>query len=254
MPKRKPKRQENKKTVGYLTDIHMPYHDEEALQIAMQEILSCDPQEIIMGGDVPDFYKVSAWKKDPDRMPFIEELHEARRGILGMAKKFKKQKVTYIQGNHEERIQSYLWTKAPDIAGLKELILPKLLRINDVGWDYVDNKKRLMNRLGPYHLGKLNILHGHEIRMGWGAINLAKIYYDRCRTNVLVGHHHRAQEWIVRTLDRKHEGSWLVGFLGELSPEFMPHNDWVHGFAIITVYSDGDFKVENKKIINGKVL
>jgi len=254
MPGKKSITKEKAKIAAFLTDIHIPYHDEEALGVILESILSADVDTVVIGGDVADFYKISSWKTDPNRMPFVDELEMVRSAISGMARKFAKKQVVFIEGNHEERMQRYLWTNAKELAGLHELILPKLLRLDKHGWEYVNNKNRMMKGLGPYKMGKLFVLHGHEIRMGWGAINLAKIYYDRCRTNVIVGHHHRAQEWIVRLLSGKHEGCWLVGFAGELSPEYMPHNDWVHGFALIHRYADGNFRVENKKVIKGKVL
>jgi hypothetical protein len=32
------------------------------------------------------------------------------------------------------------------------------------------------------------------------------------------------------------------------------HTEWVHGFATVDVKSDGSFSVDNKLIIDGKVL
>jgi len=42
--------------------------------------------------------------------------------------------------------------------------------------------------------------------------------------------------------------------LCELHPLYMPINKWSHGFAIQTTMPDGDFEVDNKKIIDGRVL
>ena len=48
-------------------------------------------------------------------------------------------------------------------------------------------------------------------------------------------------------------GAWAVGCLCGLSPDYMPINDWNLGFAFITRENDGNFSVENKKIINGYI-
>ena len=248
-----PKKKKAPKTALYLTDFHVPYHNEEAIGLALEYGLSADPDEIIIS-EVPDCYQVSSWKKDPTRLPFLDELELSRKWIDKLAKKFKKQKVTYLVGNHDERLNNYLIKNAPELVGIKELELPFQLGIHKYNWQYIDNRKLMMAKSPPLKIGHLTFLHGHEVKTGWGAVNLAKIYYERCRTNVVVAHHHRCQEWVVRTIAGKHEGSWLLGCLCLLSPEFLPHNDWIHGFAIIRFDADGDFRVENCKIINGKVL
>ena len=40
-----------------------------------------------------------------------------------------------------------------------------------------------------------------------------------------------------------------------LNVEYNPHgNNYVHGFAYVRVFKDGMFAVENKMIVNGKVV
>lgn len=237
----------------FLTDIHAPYHDEEALETAIEFGLSKDLDEVIVS-ELPDLYQVSSWLTDPNAEPFYRELEEVRKTTRKLAKAFKKQKVTYLVGNHEERIDRYLRRRAPRLYGLEKLSVESLLGINEVGWDFIDNKKQLQKKELTMKRGKLTVLHGHEVTMGWGAVNIAKITYERTGKNVIMGHFHRCQEWIVRNIDNEFEGCWAVGCLCDLHPEYMPHNNWVHGFAIIHLYKDGSFSIENRKIILGRVL
>jgi hypothetical protein len=46
---------------------------------------------------------------------------------------------------------------------------------------------------------------------------------------------------------------WTVGCLCELHPEYRPMNNWNNGFAIIEQLGEGEFLVDNKRVINGKV-
>jgi hypothetical protein len=46
---------------------------------------------------------------------------------------------------------------------------------------------------------------------------------------------------------------WSGGCFCEIHPEWMPHNKWNHGFAIIDLYPDDNFRVTNLKILNGQV-
>jgi len=41
--------------------------------------------------------------------------------------------------------------------------------------------------------------------------------------------------------------------LSDLSPDYLPNNNWVHGFAIVYTDEDGAFTVNNYKIIDGQI-
>jgi len=250
MPRKKKSR---KKTVGFLGDFHSPYHNTEAIEIACDYMLSYRIDTIILT-ELPDFYQVSSWKKDPLRMPFDEELELDKKLVKKLTKRFKKQEKIYIPGNHDERLIHYVWNKAPQITGLTKDIISKVLGFQENDWLYQDNKKAMSEGKGPLSIGKLVYLHGHEVKTGWGAVNLAKIYYERCKTNVIFAHHHRWQELCGRTIRGEHEGAWGVGCMCDLYAEYMPHNDWIHGFALIDYDEDGFFSVANKKIIHGRVV
>ena len=62
------------------------------------------------------------------------------------------------------------------------------------------------------------------------------------------------QEDTTKSIRDKVTGAWVTGCLCGLKPLWLPINRWGHGFAIVTTYSDGNFTVENKKIIDGMVL
>jgi predicted phosphodiesterase len=239
------------KTVGFLTDFHSPNHDEEAIGIAVDNCKYKKVDTVIIS-ELPELRTVSYWNKNEGELEW--ELEETRVLVEYLSKEFKKQEIIYIPGNHDERLDSYLRTSAPALRGLRGMSVYELTDMKKHGWIYHDNKLALQNGDGPLFIGRLCFLHGHEVKTGWGAVNLAKIFYDRCRSNVMFGHHHRCQEWIVRKINGEHEGSWGVGCLCELNPKFMPHNDWVHGFSIIKFYDDTFFKVKNRKIISGRVL
>ena len=54
-------------------------------------------------------------------------------------------------------------------------------------------------------------------------------------------------------LDGKVVTTWSTGCLSELHPGYMPVNKWNHGFAVIRVDENGDFEVDNLRIIKVKV-
>ena len=246
-------KEEGEKRILFITDIHAPYHDHDALHRAVDFAHTKDIDEVIVS-ELPDLYGISSWLRDPLAEPFYEELEKAKAIGTWIGNEFAACDITYLVGNHEERINTYTATMMPEMAGMEALSIPNQLGINELHWNYVDNKVALQEGRECLQRGKLTILHGHEIKMPWGAINLAKILYERARCNVIAGHHHRKQEWQIRKLNGKYEGCWMVGCLCDLHPEYRPHNDWVHGFAIIHLYENGHFSVENRQIIEGKIL
>jgi len=241
-----------------LADLQIPYHDDLAIKTALDWGLSRNPDMVILDGDINDCYKISDWKTDPTRPDFGTEVKICRDELKKIDEKLKKCKsvkeVVYISGNHEERLRRELWGASKKLAGLDVLKIPILYETNELGWKYVDNSQLLREELTPFKLGKLNILHGHEVRVNYSVVNIPRIYYQRCLVNLLVGHHHRTQENIERKLDHSHDGAWSVGCLCKLSQDYAPVNKWNHGFALVEWDSQGDFSISNKKIINGKVL
>jgi hypothetical protein len=54
-------------------------------------------------------------------------------------------------------------------------------------------------------------------------------------------------------MDGNYHGGFSTGCLCELSPDYLPYNEWVLGFARVLVYPDKSFSVENKIIVDGKI-
>ena len=137
--------------------------------------------------------------------------------------------------------------------GLEVLQVKYLYELDKMGWGYVNNLDLLMAGIPVFRIGKLPILHGHEVRLKSGQlVNIARWYYLNCQESVMVFHYHKTQEEIFKKLDMKYDGSWCVGCLC-LTQDYAPFNRWNLGFSLIHWTAD-DYSVTNKKIIDGKVL
>ncbi|HUU53152.1 MAG TPA: metallophosphoesterase [Candidatus Bathyarchaeia archaeon] len=249
----KPKGGETKKAL-ILCDLQIPYHDERALESAIRWGQKQNPDLVILNGDIFDCYKISFFKTDPLRSSFQTEIDIGQRVVGDIGREFPSAEKIFIAGNHEDRLKRELWGTSSKLAGLSALTIPNLFNLKNLGWDYVDNYQLLANEMQVFKLGKLHIIHGHEVKVNYNVVNIPRIYYQRCLVNILVGHHHRTQEYIERKLDHTHDGAWSVGCLCLLGQEYSPMNKWNHGVALVEWDEDGDFAVQNKKIINGKVL
>jgi hypothetical protein len=48
-----------------ISDVHVPYHDIDALKMALRHGKKLEADAVILNGDLCDFYSISFWDKDP---------------------------------------------------------------------------------------------------------------------------------------------------------------------------------------------
>lgn len=233
------------KKIGILSDIHFPYYDKQALDIAVESLIKWDVDCVILNGDTIDMYQASSFEKDPRQRSPKYEFDLVREFIDQLSKLFPK--IIYKLGNHCERYEKKILQRLPEFIDLQWFNIDFALHY---GKDYkieVVRDKRIIKA------GGLNILHGHETAKGFIApVNVARGFYLKTKANVIAGHHHRVSEHLETDINGNTVGAWSMGCLCELHPKYMPINNWQHGFAVIEVDGE-DFEVHNKKILNGKV-
>lgn len=235
------------KRIGILSDIHFPYYDKVALEAAIRYLIDWKPDCIILNGDTIDMYQASNFERDPRQRSIKYEIDLTRSFLGELRDLFPKVNIILKAGNHCERYEKKILQRLPEFLDLEWTTLEFALGLNQYGIKYVGNKRIIM-------AGHLNIAHGHEFAKGFIApVNVARGFYLKAKTNVIAGHHHRISEHVETDINGKTVGAWSTGCLCELNPHYMPINNWQHGFATVEIYGD-DFKVDNKKIIKGKVL
>lgn len=230
-----------------LSDIHIPYHDEVALQAAVEYGKKQKPDIVILNGDIGDFYAVSRHDKDPRRC-LAEELEAVRQFLFWLRKQFPKARIIFKTGNHEQRLERFLMKNAPVLLGTSDFEIPTLLRFSELGIEAVGS-------LNMIRLGKLCIYHGHELPQGMSSpVNPARGMWMRVQETLLCGHWHRVSEHVEKLgISGKTVSCWSTGCLCDMRPSYCIINRWSHGFAFVTTDSKGEFEVQNKRIIRGKV-
>ena len=236
------------KRIASLSDIHIPYHSLTALKPTLAWLKKFNPDVILLNGDTVDFYQLSRFEKDPRERSVADELAAAKQFLDYLQENFPKAKIIWKDGNHDERYQSYLRVKAPELLDVPEFRFARLMEFSQRGIGYVTDKQLI--QVGEH----LTILHGHEYAAPViGPVNAARGLFLRTKACALVGHHHQSSEHTEPTVNGKMITTWSQGCLCDLHPLYMPLNKWNHGFAIITNGNAG-FELENKRIINGKVM
>ena len=239
-----PKGQNN---ILILSDIHFPYQDNQALELALNYGLENKVNTIYLNGDILDFYQCSRFTKDRRLRDMAGEL-EMGRNFLKMLQETFKCPIYYKIGNHEKRYEDYLMIKAPELLGIDDFKLEQLLRMREYGVTLIKDKQMAK-------AGKLPILHGHEWFGGFAPpVNPARGLFLKAKESCLVGHHHRTSEHTEKTLSGEVTTTWSTGCLCGLEPEYAPYNNYNHGFAHIKVDKNGNYELKNIRIINYKIV
>lgn len=235
----------NVRRILILNDIHIPVHDTKALNIALNYGVRKKVDCIILNGDITDIYALNDFGKIPNKIFLNQEIEIAEKIIGNIRNGFKKAKIIYKTGNHEDRINRFLHKKTPELYGLECLKLDYLLKLKQKRIIFLDNKEIIK-------IGKTNIAHGHELK-GGGA-NPAKTFLNKFQQNLIFGHHHRScEEFSVDLYNNKTE-VFGVGCLSELSPDYLPNNFWNLGFGFLEILdTKGNYKFTNHRIINNKI-
>lgn len=235
------------KKILWISDLHIPYHNLSAIKTAINYGREKGVNGIIIGGDMLDMYNASFHERTPNKTRLVRELEMGREFFSQLRKIFPSEKIVFKEGNHEQRLERYLFKNAPDIADLDALHLNELLRMKEFKIDYVKNNQLI-------NVGKLSILHGNEFKTGSGGVYVARGLRLKAFDNILFGNFHKTQSDFQKDVNGRLYGGWSVGCLCDLSPKYMPFNQWNLGFAVIELMDSGNFSVENKKIIDGAVL
>lgn len=242
-------------TVLAMYDIHYPFEDEENINIAIDYAKSkYKIDRLVLGGDCADFHGISKYSRDPfEKMPFHEEVEYCAEQIGNISNQFEGALRYYIKGNHEDRLERYLWTRAPEVSRLKGMTVNEQLELESSGFEYVDNLKRKEKTGQFFSIGRLNFLHGHELGI-CPMVNPARRYFFKAFDNVMCGHVHKTDDHYQKNLNDQVYGAFTVGCLADMNPDYRPQNEWLAGFAVVEFTADGFFKVNNYKIIDGRVL
>lgn len=230
------------------SDFHFPYQDDKAIEQLLVFIKDYKPNTAILNGDVLDFYCLSRFDKDPERIGSLQseldQVSEFLKELRGVCKK--STQIIYVLGNHEDRLRKYIWTHN-ELAGLDNL---KIERMIDIKTPNVKITKR-------FNLGELLFTHGSIVRK-YSAYT-ANAELDKYQNSGASGHTHRLgsffqsgyfgnREWhesgCMCRLDAVYldsEPNWQQGFLVGLIEDSPYANK--DEFAIYPVKINSNYKV-----------
>jgi hypothetical protein len=233
----------NAKRILILSDEHVPYHSERALNAAVAYAKKMKPDAVLLNGDSADFYTISRWETNPKKRDLQAELKSQIAYTEWIASQFPSARKVRKKGNHCERWDSWLWNRAPEICDMERMSLESWLEYDKHGFEMVGDKR-------PVMCGKLPVFHGHELgRSGISnPVNPARGAFLRTHHSVLVAHSHQTSGHADTNLWHEETFVWSTGCLCDLTPDYARINRWNHGFSVVDVSTDGSFDVLNLRI------
>ena len=230
-----------------LSDLHIPYHHLESINAALDYGFERGIDCIYINGDLLDFADISRWAKDKKVRSVQYEIDLAREFLEGLT--LLGVKLIYKCGNHDYRLNKFLANQAPQLQDLEDIQLTSLLGLQELGIEFIHDKQRAK-------FGKLSVLHGHEFGESvFSPVNPARGLFLRAKSSVLAGHNHQTSAHHENNLNGEATACFSTGCLCDLQPDYRPFafTKWNHGAAIIEVAKDGNFSVENFRIIDGRI-
>lgn len=236
------------KTLGIIGDVHIPYQDNDAIEVAFTKMEEEGIDSLFINGDLLDFYQLSFHEKDPRMVHFKQEIEAGRQFLDYCRSRFPDIPIYLIPGNHENRFERYLRVKASELLDMDEFRLDVLLRVAEYGVQYIPFRSKVV-------FGDFLIEHGDKIP-GAGGVVPARTALMRLKTNCLINHFHKTSSSIQRVYGPGESTTirgYSLGCLCELTPEYLEINEWNHGFAILkrtaNLVQVNNYKIEGNQIV-----
>lgn len=207
-----------------IPDTHVPYHDKRALDLVHKVAKSFKPHQIVIGGDFIDNYTVSSHSKNPNRAMKLKEEVDATIKELERFKRLGADKLVFLGGNHEDRLERYLMDRAPELYNI--ISTPKILELDRMGYIYSPYKE-------AYKIGKLILTH--DLGKAGRTAHLKAL--DDSHQNIVIFHTHRLGYAVEGNIDgKKHVGA-MLGWLGDVEGIDYKHKslakkEWALAFGI----------------------
>jgi predicted phosphodiesterase len=265
--------------IGYrkINDQMDPFHDESAMDIALQITSWLEENDRVDSViNLGDFLDLPSQGRFEQEAAFANTTQDAiNRGHLFLqeqrAAAGPKAKIVLIEGNHDRRMEKFIninaasafGLKRANTAGLPVMSIPYLLRLEEIGVEYIDAYPA-----GAYWINdRLRAIHGTKVRSNGSTA--AAYTNDTPHISTVFGHVHR-QELQSRTIfDRQGSIKSVAispGCLcrvdgavpsvnGSNQIDGMPakyFENWQQGIAVITTDANNDFFTELVQIDKNK--
>ena len=229
----KPSTTEETERIIFLSDIHAPFHDEDAIKAVLRFIPEFDPHRIVLNGDIQDFYSLSRFDRDYERNESLDE-------EIGVGNRIRSQirhaapnaDIIETEGNHEARLEAYLRRNVDTLAPI--LSLPKVKEAMSMAslFNYDLYNITGYGSEGFFLREDFRVKHGEFARQDAGMSGKAQML--RGFSSGVSGHSHRLARFPFRA-DGGRLYEWFEGgCLCSLDAEYLRGGvpNWEQGFTV----------------------
>lgn len=250
-----------------------PFHDEDAINVALQIIQIENPDRTVLMGDILDLASQGRFAQEAT---FAQTTQPAidRTGLLAAQLRQETDgEIDFIEGNHDKRLQNFVEANALAAFGLKRanlpeswpvMSLPNLLNLDEYGITYHD-------AYPTAHLWINNVLRcEHGTKVNSNGSTVAKYANETPHISRASGHTHRQEAQGKTTFDRfgpirsmhinpgclcRIDGAVpsVKGAIGADGHPGLNYEDWQQGVAVVR-YTQDEFFVELVQIIDGHTV
>lgn len=208
-----------------LSDIHIPFQDEQTLKNVFNCIVDNQPQYIILLGDIIDCYSISRFTKRPNKYRNLQQELDIFYDIfLQLKKDIPNTEIHYIFGNHENRLEKIILDN-PGLFNLQALNPESLFRLDELNIIFHRTK---------FKINDFIFYHGDAIRKDSSYTAKAE-FYDHKMQSGISAHTHRLGSYYT-SYEQKPTFWFENGCLCNLEPDYLNDPDkanWQQGFTII---------------------
>ena len=236
-------------------------HDEDAIAIALAITKDINPDLLVMVGDNLDLPELGKYRLSPAFQQTTQASIDRATEICAETRTAAPNaEISWLAGNHEERLTNFMLDNAMAAFGIKQgkhpeswpvLSIPNLCRLDDFGIKYLSGYPASMVWINEH----IKVIHGDIVRSGGST---AHAYLKREKISVIYGHIHR-REWAEMTRE-DYDGPKTVtaaspGCLARIDGAvpstkggtdldgrpLTRYEDWQQGLAVVQ-YEEGDGK------------
>lgn len=171
-----------------------PFHDLRAMELALQLVHEIQPDVIVNLGDFLDLPSLSRFTQEPTfRATMNQSIQAGYEFLASQRANSPSSQIILIEGNHEFRLNRYLYEKAPELAGLTQggtgaavVDVPYLLNCDSLDIEYIAGYP-----VAEWYLNdQLKFKHGDCVS---GAGKTAAKVVENESVSTIFGHVHRIE-------------------------------------------------------------
>lgn len=220
-------------------DLHIPFQDNKAVECIYEFLKYFRPSYIVILGDFVDFYAISRYDREPERLNSLNDEIEQGKEILNKIRMLTSCNIIWLEGNHEGRWKKFVYRRAPELA----CVFPsfsEIFNLHSFKIDFVEDLTKRYVTIDNYLFR-----HGDEVAsMEFSGRYLLKKYLKKG----VSGHSHRLSTVRLRTFDQQLFWS-ECGCLCKLTPSYCSFPNWQQGFVYIWDEYTGQIQIQDGNFV-----